>query len=160
MIGYLLPQRNRHGRGSAWLIAAITLMLTGASFNEAVSANVASDQLSATFTICGERRRINCVVDGDTFWFQRQKIRMADIDAPELSPPRCEDERQRGEAAKQRLLVLLNAGPFSLSIAADDADRYGRKLRIVIRNGRSLGSVLVEERLARRWDGSRRPWCW
>jgi endonuclease YncB( thermonuclease family) len=87
--------------------------------------------------MCGERRRVNCVVDGDTFWFRREKIRIADIDAPELSPPRCEAERRRGEAAKQRLLSLLNAGPFSLSAAADDLDRYGRKLRVVTRNGHS-----------------------
>jgi type IV secretion system protein VirD4 len=118
------------------------------------------DQLSAQFTLCGERRRVNCVVDGDTFWFRRERIRIADIDAPELSPPRCAAERQLGEAAKQRLLALLNAGPFSLSIGADDLDRYGRKLRVVTRNGRSLGAMLVEEKLVRNWDGRRRPWCW
>jgi endonuclease YncB( thermonuclease family) len=40
-----------------------------------------------------------------------------------------------------------------------DADRYGRKLRVVTRNGRSLGDILVAEGLARRWDGRRRSWC-
>jgi endonuclease YncB( thermonuclease family) len=39
------------------------------------------------------------VVDGDTFWFRGEKIRIADIDTPELSPPRCERERERGLAA-------------------------------------------------------------
>ena len=100
------------------------------------------------------------MVDGDTFWFRGQKIRMADIDAPELSPPRCAGEREKGEAAKKRLLALLNADPFSLSTGAENADRYGRKLRVVSRNGRSLGAILVEEKLVRRWDGRRRSWCW
>jgi endonuclease YncB( thermonuclease family) len=36
---------------------------------------------------------------------------------------------------------------------------YGRKLRILVRNGRSLGDTLVAEGLARRWDGARRSWC-
>ncbi|WP_256119367.1 thermonuclease family protein [Shinella lacus] len=117
------------------------------------------DRLSATFTLCGESRRVNCVVDGDTFWFERQKIRIADIDAPELSPPRCAFERDKGEAAKHRLLALLNAGPFSLAKNGRDEDRYGRKLRDVLRDGRSIGQQLVGEGLARTWDGSRRPWC-
>lgn len=117
------------------------------------------DRLSAQFSFCGKSRRVNCVVDGDTFWFHAKKIRIADIDAPELSPPRCEIERAKGEAAKRRLLTLLNGGKFSIVSDGRDEDRYGRELRIVTRNGRSIGALLVEENLARRWDGGRRPWC-
>lgn len=151
MIG---PTRSRLQR-----IAAVALVLAATSAPETVSADDSVDQLSAQFKLCGERRRVNCVIDGDTFWFQRQKIRLADIDAPELSPPRCADERQRGEAAKQRLLELLNGGPFALTIGMRDEDRYGRKLRTVTRDGQSLGDVLVDEGLARRWSGVRQPWC-
>jgi endonuclease YncB( thermonuclease family) len=114
-----------------------------------VAADNSVVQLSAKFTICGDPRHSNCIVDGDTFWFRRQKIRMADIDAPELSPPRCADERQKGEATKQHLMGLLNAGPFALSIGARDEDRHSRKLRIVTLEGRSLGEMLVDDGLAR-----------
>lgn len=145
------PQKN-------WVIA-IVLLMSAVGAGEVAAASSPVDQLSAQFTLCGDRRRLNCVVDGDTFWFRRQKIRVADIDAPELSPPRCADERQRGEAAKRRLMELLNGGSFSLSIGVRNEDHYGRKLRILTRDGRSLGEVLVNEGLARRWDGSRRPWC-
>ena len=154
--------RARSWRGELsrkrWMIA-FALLLCSAGAGEVATASSSLDQLSAQFTLCGERRRMNCIVDGDTFWFRHHKIRVADIDAPELSPPRCADERQRGEAAKQRLMELLNGGSFSLSIGVRDEDRYGRKLRIVTREGRSLGDVLVDEGLARRWDGSLRPWC-
>lgn len=118
-----------------------------------------TDSLSASFSICGDSHRANCVVDGDTFWFNGQKIRIADIDTPELSPPRCEAERIKGEAAKARLLVLLNVGKFSLSVGFRDEDKYGRKLRTVSRAGNSLGAVLVREGLARSWDGARHGWC-
>jgi micrococcal nuclease len=117
------------------------------------------DTLSVEFSFCGKSRRVNCVVDGDTFWFQRKKIRIADIDAPELSPPRCDIERAEGEEAKRRLLALLNAGTFSIASNGRNKDRYGRELKIVTRNGRSIGAILVEENLARRWHGGRRPWC-
>lgn len=100
------------------------------------------------------------VVDGDTFWIGGDKVRIADIDTPETHPPRCADEAERGERATRRLAALLNEGPFELQpIAGRDVDRYGRKLRIVTRNGRSLGDVLVAEGLARTWTGRREPWC-
>ncbi len=118
-----------------------------------------ADTLTATFPFCGDSRRVTCVVDGDTFWLSGEKIRIADIDAPELSPPRCEAERIKGEAAKRRLLELLNAGTFSLTAGWRNEDRYHRKLRTVTREGHSIGDTLIEEGLARRWDGVRHPWC-
>ncbi|WP_207234658.1 hypothetical protein [Bradyrhizobium sp. Leo170] len=47
------------------------------------------DMLSARFTRCDGPIRVNCVVDGDTFWFGRDKIRIADINAPEIFSPRA-----------------------------------------------------------------------
>lgn len=102
---------------------------------------------------------MNCVVDGDTFWFRGEKIRITDIDTPELDPPRCETERIKGEAAKTRLLALLNAGKFSLSAGFRGEDKYGRKLRTVTRAGKSLGDALINEGLARSWNGARHGWC-
>jgi endonuclease YncB( thermonuclease family) len=56
--------------------------------------------------------------------------------------------------------ALLNAGPFTLTPIRRDVDRYGRKLRIVERDGQSLGSVLVRHGLARHYGGGKRsPWC-
>ena len=123
------------------------------------AAAVARETLTATFSICGAGRRTDCVVDGDTFWFRGETIRIADIDAPEVSPPRCQREADLGEATTRRLQSLLNAGPFTLVAVARDQDQYGRKLRIVSRGGRSIGEMLVAEGLARRWDGPRRSWC-
>ncbi|KSV66596.1 hypothetical protein N185_32535 [Sinorhizobium sp. GW3] len=136
-------------------IAGTLLCMAG----PAVSHAAARDSLSAQFSICSSAPRVNCVVDGDTFWFRGQKIRIADIDTPELSPPRCVREAELGEAAKYRLLVLLNAGEFSLTSGLRDADRNGRKLRTVLRNGSSLGEIMISEGLARSWEGQRRGWC-
>jgi endonuclease YncB( thermonuclease family) len=99
------------------------------------------------------------VVDGDTFWDEGVDIRIADIDAPETHPPRCQAEADLGRRATLRMQELLNAGPFTLKPIDRDQDQYGRKLRIVMRDGRSLGMQLVDEGLARRWTGSRKPWC-
>ncbi|KQY13641.1 nuclease [Rhizobium sp. Root73] len=134
---------------------AIGILASVASAQPSSSASSASE----AFSICGSGQRITCVVDGDTFWFRGENIRIADIDTPELSPPRCERERERGLAAKQRLLDILNSGPLSFKTTARDEDRFGRKLRIVYRDRRSVGDILVAEGLARKWQGSRRSWC-
>lgn len=123
------------------------------------TAAAAPDTLSARFGLCHSGGGRNCVVDGDTFWFEGQKYRVADIDTPETHPARCAEEAELGEAATGRLLHWLNAGAFTLESVDRDTDRYDRKLRIVTRGGDSVGDMLVDEGLARRWEGRRRPWC-
>jgi micrococcal nuclease len=112
------------------------------------------------FGLCGGGGRANCVVDGDTIWHRGVKIRLADIDTPEVFSPQCASEAALGRQATERLLELINAGPFEVvQSGSRDADRYGRKLRILERQGRSLGAILIAEGLARPWDGARRSWC-
>jgi micrococcal nuclease len=115
---------------------------------------------SPRFSICASPTRFTCVVDGDTFWLNGEKIRIADIDTPEVGQPKCRSEYEAGKLATGRLRDLLNKGPFELvPIAGRDRDRHGRLLRVVVRKGRSLGDQLVAEGHARTWSGRREPWC-
>jgi endonuclease YncB( thermonuclease family) len=115
---------------------------------------------SGTFPKCASGDRYNCVVDGDTLWINGQKVRVADIDAPEISTPKCASELALGNKATDRLVELVNEGPFELRAWQDrDTDRYGRRLGVLVRDGRSLVDRLVSEGLARTWSGRREPWC-
>ena len=111
------------------------------------------------FGYCLNGGGANCVVDGDTFYFGRDKVRIAGIDAPETHPPRCAAEARLGEAATHRLRDLLNSGEISLSMIDRDEDMYGRKLRNVAAGGADVGAVLIGEGLARDYAGGRRSWC-
>jgi hypothetical protein len=112
------------------------------------------------YSLCSSIIRHSCVIDGDTIRYEWTKIRIADIDTPEISQPKCASEAELGHRAKDRLLELLNEGSFEVvHPGGRDEDVYGRKLRVLMRDGRSLGMVLVDEGLARRWTGSRRSWC-
>ena len=115
--------------------------------------------LAASFALCAEGPRSTCVVDGDTFWLNGEKVRMADINAPETHGAACPAEQALGEAATRRLIVLLNQGSVTLEAGSRDRDRYGRLLRTVTRHGRSLGGQLVAEGLAEVWQGRRGDWC-
>ena len=138
------------------LILGIVLSATVAS---ARPGEALRDIESARFDACGRGERINCVVDGDTFWYAGEKIRVADINTPEVSDPQCAREAQLGAQATARLQALLNQGAFTLETADRDRDPYGRLLRTVTRDGASLGAVLVREGLAEEWRGRRSGWC-
>ena len=99
------------------------------------------------------------ITDGDTFRYRGERIRIADIDTPEVQG-RCAYETRLAAQATERMEGLLREGPFEMQpIPGRDEDQYGRKLRVIVRDGRSLGDQLVGEGLARTWEGQRRPWC-
>jgi micrococcal nuclease len=147
-----------------WILVAATALWLGGWELRLPDIGIAPDRGPArsvvqAFPLCARPPHANCVIDGDTFYFESQSIRIADIDAPETHPPRCAEEARLGKAATARLRDLLNAGPFEMRSGTRDEDRYGRKLRTIVRDGDSLGRILVAEGLARRWTGSRQPWC-
>lgn len=143
--------------------AGLTVLLAAALSGRAIFAEsrsiVVGDTEAARFAPCEGPVRVTCVVDGDTFWYRGLKIRIADINAPELSHPSCAYEARLAEAATRRLTDLLNAGSFTLAVEGRETDRYGRALRVVRRGGRSLGEVLEREGLAEHWQGRRGDWC-
>lgn len=137
--------------------AAATYLMT----DQAVPPRSSVAQVSVMpFARCVGAVRTHCVVDGDTLWHSGVKVRIADIDTPEISSPKCASEKALGEKATARMIELVNAGPFEMwAWQGRDEDKYGRKLRVLIRNGRSLGDILVSEGLAHTWTGRKEPWC-
>lgn len=102
------------------------------------------------------------VVDGDTIKIAGERIRLPDIDAPEIFHPRCPEERALGLAAKDALAGLLTSNPWHLA-PTGKRDRYGRPLDLVVIDladgDRSAGAILIERRLAVFWAGRRPNWC-
>lgn len=171
---YGVPARARRRR--AWWrevspimvilpLAAFTAVFTwggpplAGAFEFGAPAATGRDREAAHFGRCDGAVRVNCVIDGDTFWYGGVKIRIADINTPETSEPQCAAEARLGARATERLQGLLNEGAFSLEPIDRDRDRYGRLLRTVTRDGESLGAVLVHEGLAEEWQGYRGSWC-
>lgn len=125
----------------------------------APTATSVSGSLSENFGLCGQGTHINCVFDGSTFWVKGAKIRIADIATPDADTSRCAEELRRANAAKLRLLSLLNAGPFVVQAQLPDSDQDGAKQRRIIRNGQSFGDLLISEGLAHRATDRAVSWC-
>jgi micrococcal nuclease len=164
------PRKGRWPRGSGrgrprFRAAELRIMLLGGLFagfawqvGAASHGGAAVPAAQAEVPVAVSSMTAVRVIDGDTFDYAGERIRIADIDTPELHA-RCDEEARLAAAATLRLRALLSAGPFELHRLGRDEDRYGRKLRVVVRGGRSLGDVLVAEGLARTWTGRREPWC-
>ncbi|MDV3250377.1 thermonuclease family protein [Devosia sp. BK] len=164
-IGRRLP-RWANGSVLAFALALIALGVTAglrdtglASFFLDPPAEIVAQVPARTLPLCGSGPRKTCVIDGDTFWLDGEKIRIADINTPETGSPSCAAEARLGHQAAERLSQILSSGGFSLAAADRDEDRYGRKLRVVMQGGTSIGNTLIAEGLAHPWQGRRLDWC-
>jgi endonuclease YncB( thermonuclease family) len=118
------------------------------------------EDFKGRFYFCGTSGLDNCVVDGGVFWFAKTRITLADITAPATDKAACQQERDRGFAAKVRLRDLLNAGKFDIEVLKGRPLAAGSsELRVVTRDGRSLGSILVSEGLAKPRMARQQSWC-
>lgn len=166
---FAAARRRRHvrqwlGFTAIWGAAALAGTAYGAGWLDGLwqrhsASHAEGSGVRANFSMCLIGGGYNCVVDGDTIWLEGHKIRIADIDAPETHDPRCQSEKELGDRATLRLQQLLDSGTVSLQAINRDKDVYGRELRLVLVDGRSVGDTLVSEGLARWYEGSRRPWC-
>jgi endonuclease YncB( thermonuclease family) len=103
---------------------------------------------------------VTCVVDGDTVWVEGTNYRLAGFDTPEGYRNLCggSRERQLSERATDRLIQLMNTSDWEVR-SLGRADRYGRVLANLNIDGRDVGEILVEERLARFWPDGDEWWC-
>ena len=102
-------------------------------------------------------RRITCVVDGDTLWYEGIKIRLLDIDAPEVEG-HCGNERRLAQSATFELTRLLNTG--LIRITYDGQDRYGRHLATLLVREGEVGPAMLAAGLAESFgQRSPSPWC-
>lgn len=109
----------------------------------------------------GDQFCIARIHDGDTIRrCDGQRLRLADIDAPELrGSPACATPQQRatrwcdyeaGIAARDALAGLMASGSVQIVYLGRN-DRYRRPLVRVLVGGRDAGEMLIARGLARRW---------
>lgn len=137
------------GVAACMLAGGVVIAQTGRlpAFIHAVPASVSGD-------VC---RQLS-VHDGDTIRCGAERIRIENIDAPELvGSPKCEGYRRsyawcdfaKGYAARDALKAFLSRG--QVRVERHGLDKYGRTLARISVNGNDAGDFLVSEGLARPW---------
>ncbi|WP_426277947.1 hypothetical protein [Sphingomonas sp. FW199] len=100
-----------------------------------------------------------CVIDGAQFRWNNRIVELADAEVPNPRLPACQEEAIIGARSLARLASLLNDGPFVISPQSLGKGKRGAERHIVMRQGVSIGAVLIEEGLARRPGASVPRWC-
>lgn len=98
------------------------------------------------------------VIDGDTVRHRGERLRLLDIDAPEIFKPRCVAEVKKGFEAKARLRHLLNEASRIDIEKSGKVDKYDRALVRIYINGVDVAKTLMEENLATHWSPGRKAW--
>jgi endonuclease YncB( thermonuclease family) len=111
---------------------------------------------AAEWPVChgGNRaaRHLTCVVDGDTWWRNGVKYRLACVDAVEI-------DDARGIEARDELRQLLNRSDTHVRDLGIK-DRYRRSLAMIAVGNTTAGRILVSKGLAERKDyRDTRNWC-
>ena len=109
--------------------------------------------------------QLDRVVDGDTLdaeidlgfgVYVKKRIRLADMDAWE-SRTRDLQEKEKGLAAKQRLIDLIEESNNKFWLISHEQGKYGRVIGVVIlEDGRIVNEILVEEGHGYSYDGGSR----
>lgn len=84
--------------------------------------------MAANFPICKGGHRVTCVVDGDTFWLNGEKIRVDGYDSPEMGEPKCARPAVGAVEARSALAELLNSGTIEL----DAVERIATDARLLV----------------------------
>ncbi len=154
------PRRYLGGVFGAALLGLAVLPSVGDAVNAAMRPGLAGMFGGDAAESC----RVVSVVDGDTvtLWCPGQvpaRARLVGFDTPELFSPRCAWEAQQALRAKWRLRLLIWTAA-DVQVMPRGYDRYDRVLVTMMLDGRPVARTMVEEGLARRYDGGRRAgWC-
>ena len=109
--------------------------------------------------------QLDRVVDGDTLdaeidlgfgVYAKKRIRLADMDAWE-SRTRDLQEKEKGLAAKQRLIDLIEESGNKFWLISFEQGKYGRVIgAVILQDGRNVNDILVEEGHGYSYDGGSR----
>ncbi len=117
------------------------------------------------------RATVISVVDGDTvkvevqIWlglYQKVKVRIAGIDAPEITKPKCTKEKELGLKAKEFLESVIPQ-QSTINLTQISEDEFGGRVDATIqtKDGKDVGELLRSEGHASPYKkrGMKKDWC-
>jgi hypothetical protein len=107
-----------------------------------------------SFALCDDPAGTACVLAPDSYAWHGHPYHVADIIAPSLAEPRCPQEAELAGQGRATLLALMNGGTFEAHPDPIDAGA-----RMLVRDGVSLGSLLVLKGYAKPAGGPAVSWC-
>lgn len=112
--------------------------------------------IDTRFSACDEVKDEPCVLGPDRYAYQGQVYHLSDISVPRLTEARCPAEAEQARKGRYVLLAMLNGGAFDARPDAADRDPSARML---VRDGVSIGELMILKDYARPWSAKPLDWC-
>ncbi|MET0370850.1 MAG: nuclease [Sphingobium sp.] len=107
-----------------------------------------------SFRACDDPTGTACALSADRYAWRGRSYAIGDIRGPSLTSPSCEQEGELAKQGRAALLALMNGGAFE---ARPDPDNTNA--RLLVRDGVSLGSLLVIRGFAVPAGAGKTDWC-
>jgi endonuclease YncB( thermonuclease family) len=106
------------------------------------------------YPLCGDEKLRSCVLDGNTFWYGGEFMRLEAVNPP---APKVACVATTADEARDRLMKLLNTG--EIFVFRYGTDPQGHTLTRVLVEGREVGQTLIAEGLAQPSSASTGAFC-
>jgi micrococcal nuclease len=120
----------------------------------ALTAPIGAAAARPLYPLCGDEKLRSCVVDGNTFWYGGEFMRLNAVNPP-ATQVAC--ATSTADAARDRLMKLLNRGEIFVFRHGTDAE--GHTLSTVLVEGKEVGATLIAEGLAQPTTALTGPFC-
>lgn len=112
--------------------------------------------ISDRFDLCDDPQGDACVLSGDAYAWRGKRYHVADIKAPDAANRGCPQEGERAEAARVALATMMNGGAFE---ARRDPADTNPSARLLLRDGVSIGQLMILKGHAKPWADTTTDWC-
>jgi hypothetical protein len=138
------------------IIGTIVMMqavpASGGPAHTAYSSNMIADE----FALCDDTKGQACVLTADTYAWRGQQYHLADIRAPSEIAAQCPQEAARARKGRFALMAMMNGGAFQ---AVQDSADSDPSARILMRDGVSIGQLMILKSHAKPWSRDPVRWC-
>lgn len=112
--------------------------------------------IDTTFDSCGNGARAACVLSPREFAYGDRTYHLSDVRTPDGQFPACDAEEQLAGKAKRTFIGILNGGAFESLPDPSDSDPAAR---ILMRDGVSIGQIMIAKGVAKPWAPKPYNWC-
>ncbi|WP_257539127.1 nuclease [Sphingobium sp. CFD-1] len=143
--------------GGAAAILAIGPQLLWSQPESKHGGNLGGIVINSTFNACsGAARAAACVVSPREFSYGNTTYHLSDIRTPDGEFPACDVEAQLAGKATRTFIGILNGGAFE---SLPDPTDSNPTARILMRDGVSIGQIMIAKGVAQPWAPQPYNWC-
>lgn len=112
--------------------------------------------ISDSFTSCDDPAGMACTLSSGSYAYRGRSYHLSDVSTPSLDDPRCPHEADLARQGRAALVSMMNGGAFETRPDSADADPSAR---ILLRDGVSIGQLLILKGYAKPWSNKPVDWC-